>query len=155
MLTSMQRVTQRSDGKAGASFYLFFVDSARDRILGSSESSSSSSQKLTFGRLPFCFPGNAHPFAAAASMHDAMLDPALLRQDPMSVVSTVGAWSGDTDTFEWQILTLHIYRCCGGMLCSASALRWRCYQAMLLGFCIHIWWRTPSRHITLLAQLGL
>ena len=45
--------------------HLFLVDSANDRMGGSEFSSSSSSLKLTFGRLPFCFAVPAHPFAAA------------------------------------------------------------------------------------------
>ena len=43
--------------------HLFLVDSANDRIGGSVPSSSSSSLKLTFGRLPFCLPGIVHPLA--------------------------------------------------------------------------------------------
>ena len=50
--------------------YLFFVDSASDRMGGSSPSSSSSSLKLTLGRLwPLCLAGIAHPFAASAQGH--------------------------------------------------------------------------------------
>ena len=45
--------------------HLFLVDSANDKIGGSEFSSSSSSLKLTFGRLPFCLAVPAHPFAAA------------------------------------------------------------------------------------------
>ena len=48
--------SQRSDV-----MHLFLVDSANDRMGGSEFSSSSSSLKLTFGRLPFCFAVPAHP----------------------------------------------------------------------------------------------
>jgi hypothetical protein len=47
--------------------HLFLVDSASDRMGGLSPSSSSSSLKLTFGRLwPLCLAGSVQPFAASA-----------------------------------------------------------------------------------------
>lgn len=66
-LTGSQKMV-RQDVKASKGIYvqhLFLVDSANDKIGGSEFSSSSSSLKLTFGRLPFCFSVPVHPFAAA------------------------------------------------------------------------------------------